>query len=41
MANTDGSSWDRLEWRRRIETFGDNDASVIAAGPQWEIDTVW
>ncbi|KAL9124409.1 MAG: hypothetical protein Q9217_006259 [Psora testacea] len=40
MTKTDWSSWDRLEWRRRLETFGDNDASVLASGPKGEIDGV-
>ena len=40
MTKTDRSSWDRLEWRRRLETFGDNDASVLASGPNGEIDGV-
>ena len=41
MTKTDWSSWDKLQWRRRLETFGDNDASILAAGPDGEIDTVW
>ena len=41
MTNTDWSSWDKLQWRRRLETFGDNDASILASGPDGEIDTVW
>ena len=41
MTKTDWSSWDRLQWRRRLETFGDNDASVLASGPNGEIDHVW
>ncbi|CAD6581426.1 MAG: hypothetical protein ASARMPREDX12_000459 [Alectoria sarmentosa] len=36
----DWSSWDELQWRRRLETFGDNDASILASGPNGEIDTV-
>lgn len=41
MTKTDWSSWDKLQWRRRLETFGDNDASILASGPNGEIDTVW
>ncbi|KAK4138298.1 phosphoglycerate mutase-like protein [Trichocladium antarcticum] len=31
---------DTLEWRRRLETFGDNDAPVLARGPNHEVDGV-
>lgn len=41
MTKTDWSSWDELQWRRRLETFGDNDASVLATGPTGEVDAVW
>ena len=41
MTKTDGSSWDEMKWRRRLETFGDNDASVLASGPRSELDAVW
>ena len=27
------ASWSALSWRRRLETFGHNDASVLASGP--------
>ncbi len=40
MSKTDWSSWNELQWRRRLETFGDNDASVLASGPAGEIDSV-
>jgi len=26
MTKTDSSEWDEMKWRRRLETFGDNDA---------------
>lgn len=29
-----------LEWKRRLETFGPNDAPVIATGPKGELDAV-
>ena len=41
MTSTDWSQWDKLQWRRRLETFGDNDASVLATGPKGELDGVW
>ena len=41
MTKIDGSQWDQLQWRRRLETFGDNDSSVLASGPNGEIDAVW
>ncbi|KAI4123867.1 MAG: hypothetical protein LQ347_005979 [Umbilicaria vellea] len=40
MTKTEGSSWNELQWRRRIETFGIDDGPVIAAGPRGEIDAV-
>ena len=41
MTSTDWSQWDKLQWRRRLETFGDNDASVLATGPNGDFDAVW
>lgn len=41
MTKTDRTSWDDLKWRRRLETFGDNDASVLASGPRGETDAMW
>lgn len=41
MTKADSSSWDHFEWRRRLETFGDNDSPYIARGPNGEIDGVW
>ena len=41
MTETDWSSWDELKFRRRMETFGEDDLPVIAAGPNGEIDGVW
>jgi acid phosphatase len=32
--------WTPLEWRRRIETFGNDDGPVMAAGPRGEVDSV-
>ncbi|KAK4550434.1 hypothetical protein LTR36_000012 [Oleoguttula mirabilis] len=33
-------SWDTLHWKRRLETFGPNDAPALAAGPNGEVDSV-
>jgi len=41
MTTTDYSAWDDLRWRRRLETFGENDEPVLAAGPKGEVDGVW
>ena len=41
MTKTDWSSWNDFQWRRRIETFGDDDRPVLAAGPEGKVDTVW
>lgn len=32
--------WSDLQWRRRIETFGNDDGPVMAAGPKGEVDAV-
>ena len=40
MTKTDWSQWDNLQWRRRLETFGDDDGPVVARGPKGEIDGV-
>lgn len=32
--------WSDLQWRRRIETFGNDDGPVMASGPKGEIDAV-
>lgn len=41
MTKTDWSTWDGLQWRRRMETFGDDDRPVLASGPKGMVDTVW
>ena len=41
MTKADGSAWDEMQWRRRLETFGEDDGPVIASGPKGEIDGVW
>ncbi|KAI4250784.1 MAG: hypothetical protein LQ352_005253 [Teloschistes flavicans] len=40
MTKTDWSTWDDFQWRRRIETFGDDDRPVLASGPKGLVDTV-
>lgn len=34
------SDWTPLQWRRRLETFGNDDGPVIARGPRGEVDDV-
>ena len=41
MTKADGSSWSDLQWRRRLETFGEEDDSVIAQGANGEVDGIW
>lgn len=36
----DTSKWDSLQWRRRLERFGEDDGPVIAAGPDGEVDGI-
>jgi hypothetical protein len=40
-AKQDMSSWDGFQWRRKMEAFGNNDESIVAAGPGGEIEAVW
>lgn len=35
-----GTTFSTLEWKRRLETFGPNDAPIIATGPSGELDAV-
>ena len=41
MITSDWSGWDKLEWRRRLERFGQDDGPVIAAGAGGEVDGIW
>ncbi|KAK5210341.1 hypothetical protein LTR41_004009 [Exophiala xenobiotica] len=40
MTTDDISRWDSLQWRRRLETFGDDDGPLVAAGPAGEVDGI-
>ncbi|KIV82383.1 hypothetical protein PV11_04501 [Exophiala sideris] len=40
MTTNDVSKWDHLQWRRRLETFGEDDGPLIAAGPAGEVDGI-
>lgn len=41
MTKSDSSAWSELQWRRRLETFGDNDIPVLSVGPNGEADGIW
>ena len=41
MTPADTSQWNSLQWRRRLERFGEDDGPIIAAGPSGEVDGVW
>ena len=41
LTSLDSSIWGELQWRRRLETFGDDHGPVVASGPNGEIDSVW
>lgn len=41
MTPTDTLQWNSLQWRRRLERFGEDDGPVVAAGPGGEVDGVW
>lgn len=36
----DMTAWDSLQWRRRLERFGEDDGPIIAAGPDGEVDGI-
>lgn len=38
--NNKSADWGSLEWRRRLETFGPDDAPVVASGPKGEVDSI-
>ncbi|OAG34831.1 hypothetical protein AYO21_10993 [Fonsecaea monophora] len=40
MTPQDVSQWNSLQWRRRLERFGEDDGPVIAAGPKGQVDGV-
>ncbi|KAI9802164.1 MAG: hypothetical protein M1833_002085 [Piccolia ochrophora] len=40
MTDENSAEWDKLEWRRRLETFGEDDSPVVAAGPSGQLDAV-
>ena len=41
MTNLDASAWSNMQWRRQLETFGENDEPVIVTVPGADVDTVW
>jgi acid phosphatase len=41
MTPADTSQWNSLQWRRRLERFGEDDGPIVAAGPSGEVDGVW
>ena len=41
MTQPDASSWSDLQWRRKLETFGDDGNPALAAGPGGETDGIW
>ena len=40
ILNPDSKSFSTLEWKHRLETFGPEDAPIIAAGPKGELDAI-
>lgn len=41
MTGADGSAWDDLKWKRRLETFGDDDGPVLAVKKRADADAIW
>jgi acid phosphatase len=40
MTPEDTSKWNSLQWRRRLERFGEDDGPIVAAGPDDEVDGI-
>ena len=40
MTPEDTTKWNSLQWRRRLERFGEDDGPIIAAGPDGEVDGI-
>jgi len=40
MTPEDTTNWNSLQWRRRLERFGEDDGPIIAAGPDGEVDGI-
>ena len=41
MTAENGSDWDELSFRRRMETFGPNDTHIAAKGPAGDAESIW
>lgn len=40
-SNQELSSWNGFQWRRKMESFGDKDQSIVAVGAGNEIEGIW
>jgi acid phosphatase len=40
-SSKDLSAWNGFEWRRKMESFGNNDKATIARGPGAEAESMW
>lgn len=40
MTPQDTTQWNSLQWRRRLERFGEDDGPIVAAGPRDEVDGI-
>ena len=41
MTPHDVENWNSLQWRRRLERFGEDDGPVVATGAGGEVDGIW
>lgn len=41
MATHDGSEWESITWKRRLETSGNSRRAIHARGPGGETDGIW
>jgi acid phosphatase len=35
------TSWNDFQWRRKMETFGDRDQSIVTVGAGGDIEGIW
>jgi hypothetical protein len=41
MATLDGSQWELLHWKRKLERVAEDDSPSLATGPDGDLDGVW
>jgi hypothetical protein len=41
LSNQDGETWDHLQWKRRLEVFGEDDSPTIVSDRHGNYDGFW